>query len=41
MLDDHRMRAHLHRFFPGFPHHEGDPAMEDQDDSTRIILNLH
>ena len=40
MMDDHRMRAHLHGFFPGFPHREGDPSMEDQDDSTRIILKL-
>ena len=40
MVEDHRMRAHLHASFAGFPHHEGDPTMEDQDDSTRIILKL-
>ena len=40
MADDHRMRADFHEFFPDFPHHESDPAMEDQDDSTRIILKL-
>ena len=33
MMDEHLMRSHLHGFFPGFPHHEGDPSMEDQDDS--------
>jgi hypothetical protein len=40
MKDDHRIRAHLHEVFPGFPHREDDPSMEDQDDSTRIILKL-
>jgi hypothetical protein len=40
MMDEHRLMAHLHGFFPGFPHREGDPSMEDQDDSTRIILKL-
>ena len=40
MIDEHLTKAHLHGYFPGFPHQEGDPSMEDQDDSTRIILKL-
>ena len=29
-----------HEFFLNFPHREGDPSMEDQDDSGRIIFKL-
>jgi hypothetical protein len=29
-----------HEFFLDLPHREGDPSMEDQDDSGRIILKL-
>jgi len=40
MVDDHRMRAHLLGHVPGFSHQGGDPSMDDQDDSTKIILKL-
>jgi hypothetical protein len=36
MMDDHLMRARFHVY----PRPEDEPAMEDQDDSTRIILKL-